>query len=70
MSLSTGLGIALGLMSAFALARVLWSLLFGVSTTDAATFGLLPVLLAIVALYAILAPVRRALRVEPLVALR
>jgi ABC-type antimicrobial peptide transport system permease subunit len=65
-----GLGIAIGLAGAFALTRVLSSLLFGVSATDAVSFVLLPAALAVVAALAILAPARRALRVEPLVALR
>jgi predicted permease len=65
-----GVGIALGLVGAFPLTRVLSSLLFGVSATDAATFGLLPAALVVVAGLAILAPARRALRVEPVVALR
>jgi len=64
-SIIVGLGIAIGLAGALALTRVLSSLLFGVSTTDAATFGLLPAVLAIVAALAVLAPARRALRVEP-----
>lgn len=64
-----GLGIGVGLAGAFALTRVLSSLLFGVTTTDAATFGLLPATVAIVAMIAILAPARRALRIEPSAAL-
>jgi ABC-type lipoprotein release transport system permease subunit len=45
-------------------------LLFGVSTTDPAAFGLVPLVIALVAVAAVLAPARRALGVEPLVALR
>ena len=69
-SMIVGLGLAVGLAVAFGLTRVLSSLLFGISATDATTFALLPALLAAVALLAILAPARRALAVEPLDALR
>jgi predicted permease len=68
-SIIVGLGIAIGLATAYALTRVLSSLLFGVSATDALTFGVLPAVLAVVAMLAIVAPARRALRIEPLVAL-
>ncbi|HEY4303705.1 MAG TPA: ABC transporter permease [Gemmatimonadaceae bacterium] len=68
-SLIIGLGIAIGLAAAFALTRVLSSLLFGVSTTDTATFVLLPTVVAAVALLAVLGPARRALRVDPASAL-
>jgi putative ABC transport system permease protein len=44
------IGIVAGLVGALALTRVMASLLFGVSTIDAATFGVVPALLAVVAL--------------------
>ncbi|MEW6206893.1 MAG: ABC transporter permease [Acidobacteriota bacterium] len=63
-------GIAIGWLSALALARLLASFLFGISTMDAATFALIPVLLALVAMTANYIPARRATKVDPQVALR
>lgn len=64
------IGIVLGLMGAFALTRVLGSLLLGIGTTDPVTFIGVPILLIAVALMACYIPARRAARVDPLVALR
>jgi predicted permease len=64
------IGIALGLAGAAVLTRVMASLLFGVSTTDAGTFAALPALLAAVAFAATLIPAWRTTRVDPVVALR
>ncbi len=65
-----GVGIAAGLVGAAALTRVMTSLLFGVSTTDALTFAAVPALLAAVAFAATVIPAWRATRVDPMVALR
>jgi putative ABC transport system permease protein len=66
----TLMGVVLGLAGSFALMRFLTSLLFGVGSYDAVTFVGVPVLLAAVALTAAYVPARRAMRVDPIVALR
>jgi len=64
------IGVALGLGSAFVVTRVMAGLLFGVTTTDAATFVTVSLGLIAVALLACYLPARRATKVDPLVALR
>jgi putative ABC transport system permease protein len=66
----TGVGIALGLLGAFAVSSVVKSQLFGVSATDPITFFGVCALLTIVGLAACYIPARRATRVDPMIALR
>jgi len=66
----TGAGVVAGLLGAMALTRVMASLLFGVSATDALTFSMVPVLLIATAMLATYLPALRATRVDPTVALR
>jgi ABC-type antimicrobial peptide transport system permease subunit len=66
----TLIGIAIGLAAAFALTRLMGSLLFGVSPTDALTFTLVSLSLAAIALLACYLPARRATKIDPLAALR
>ncbi len=66
----TLIGLALGLAASFALTRYLKTLLVGVTSTDALTFSTVAILLCAVALGACVIPARRALRVDPIIALR
>jgi ABC-type antimicrobial peptide transport system permease subunit len=63
-------GVAIGIAGAFALTRVLSAFLFGVGATDPITFALVSVLLMAIALTASYIPSRRALKVDPIRALR
>jgi putative ABC transport system permease protein len=65
-----GIGIAIGVVAAFGLARLMSSLLYGISATDFETFVGVSILLALVALLACYIPAQRAMRVDPTVALR
>jgi macrolide transport system ATP-binding/permease protein len=64
------IGISIGLASAFALTRLMASVLFGVSTTDALTFASVSLLLTVVVLAACYLPARRATKIDPAVTLR
>jgi putative ABC transport system permease protein len=65
-----GAGLVLGVLGALALTQVLSSLLFGVSARDPLTFVLVPAALLMVSLAACWIPARRAMRVNPVIALR
>ncbi|HEX8137722.1 MAG TPA: FtsX-like permease family protein, partial [Pyrinomonadaceae bacterium] len=64
------IGVAVGLLAAIAVTRVMASLLYGVTPTDALTFAAVALLLIVIALVACLIPARRAARVDPMEALR
>jgi predicted permease len=63
-------GLALGMFGAFAATRLIASLLFGVTASDPATYAAIAILLALVAFAACWIPARRAMRVDPIIALR
>jgi putative ABC transport system permease protein len=63
-------GLSAGLIVAFIAARIISSLLYQVSATDPLTYLAVPLLLAAVALLACYIPARRAMRVDPITALR
>jgi len=63
-------GVAIGLVAAVALTRVMQGMLFGISATDPVTFTMIPLLLVAVALVASYIPARRAMKVDPIEALR
>jgi len=64
------IGVAIGLAGAFAVTRLMRALVFGVSTTDPATFAGLSVFLILVAALASYLPARQAARTDPMMALR
>ncbi|MGJ5819197.1 ABC transporter permease [Paludibaculum fermentans] len=68
--LLAGLGVAIGLAGAFGLSRLMASLLYGVKPQDPVTFGVVAGILLVVSLVACWIPAWRAMRVDPLIALR
>jgi predicted permease len=66
----TLIGLALGVVGAFALTRLMSSLLFGVAATDPLTFIIVALILLTVSTVACCIPARRAMRVDPMIALR
>jgi putative ABC transport system permease protein len=66
----TLIGVTIGFVGAIALTRLMRSLLYGVAPNDLMTFGISSFVLIIVALLACFIPARRAMKVDPLVALR
>ena len=66
----TGVGLAIGLAGAYALGAAMERLLFGSIRLDAVTFVVFTAVLALAALAASIVPARRAMRVDPIVALR
>jgi putative ABC transport system permease protein len=63
-------GVVLGVAAALGLTQLIASLLFGVTAHDPLTFGAVAILLTLIALAACYVPARRAMRLDPMVALR
>jgi ABC-type antimicrobial peptide transport system permease subunit len=66
----TSLGIAIGIALALVVLKAMTGFLYGIESTDPATFASLSVLLLAVAMLACYVPARRAARVDPIVAMR
>ena len=63
-------GVGFGIIAAIALMRLMRGLLFGIGPSDPATFLAVATLLTVVAFFAVYLPARRAMRVDPIIALR
>jgi len=66
----TLIGVAIGVVAAFGFTRLITTLIYGVGASDPVTFGVVAILLSGVALFACYIPARRAMRVDPIEALR
>ncbi len=66
----TLIGVAIGLAAAFGLTRLITTIIYGVGVTDPITFATVAILLSAIALFACYIPARRAMRVDPMIALR
>jgi ABC-type antimicrobial peptide transport system permease subunit len=66
----TLVGVSIGLAAAFGLARLISTFLFGVTAKDPLVFTAVPIVLAVVAFFAVFLPARRASHVDPIIALR
>jgi ABC-type antimicrobial peptide transport system permease subunit len=64
------IGIVLGVVAAAGLTRLMSQLIFGVSAADPVTFAAVTIILTTVAFAACYVPARRAMRVDPIIALR
>jgi ABC-type antimicrobial peptide transport system permease subunit len=66
----TAIGLLIGLPSAWVLAQLMAGLIYGVSTSDLPTFGVITVVMSAITLLACYMPTRKAMSVDPIVALR